>query len=445
MKSSTLEAPREIAARATPTEFSDAEWEHVLRALPVDLEATARQAGALTRRRQVGTAADLLRIVLAYAVCDFSLRVLGAWCVLRQLGNLSHVALRKRLRQSRRWLGGLLVAVLRQRRVMLAGLPGVRLRLIDATVISQPGSTGTDWRVHLCLDLEHLCLDAIEVTDAQGAETLARCDPDRHAIQVADRGYGYASSLAVGLDLAAPLIGRINWQNVPLEDAARQRVDVIAWLRQTFAAARQSEAERTVWLSHGTGRYRLRLIAGALPPEAAARARQRVRAAARKKGRTPNEETLSAAGFVLLLTNLAEDDYAPRVCLAVYRLRWQVELLMKRLKSILDLDELRARDAEMAQTYLLAKLLAALCLDRATLSLAEHLDGWLMDEQRPLSAWRWTALQWAMLRSTIQGHLSWADVLAALPSLHRFLCDAPRRRRQQAVAARVWLASLVSC
>lgn len=55
--------------------------------------------------------------------------------------------------------------------------------------------------------------------------------------------------------------------------------------------------------------------------------------------------------------------------LETYRFRWQIELAFKRLKSLLFCDNLRARDPDLAQAYLLAKLLGALLaeelIDRA--------------------------------------------------------------------------------
>ncbi|MFN8485369.1 MAG: transposase [Anaerolineae bacterium] len=443
MKSSTPEPTREDgAAIPTPT-LTDAEWERIRQLLSVDLEATARATGALTRRRQVRCASDLLRIVLAYAVCDFSLRLLGVWCVLRGLGNLSDVALRKRVRQSRRWLGTLVVAVLCQRRLMVQTLPAVRLRLIDATSLSRPGSSGTTWRVHLSLDLGRLCLDAIDVTDAHGAESLVRFSPDPQAIQIADGGYSYRFSLESALNVAAPLIVRWHVGRCRLDDDQGVRLDVLAWLRRSETTATHRECG--VRLTDAPDVMPLRLIVAAVPSEAAERARRRVRSIASRKGYTPSQDSLYAAGFVMLLTNLPPADYSAPLCLALYRLRWQIELAIKRLKSVLDLDELRAHDAEMAQSYLLAKLLAALCLEAVTAGGATPLDDWLADAQRPLSAWRWTVLTWDALRSSVRGSLALADVLAALPKLRRFLCDAPRRRRQHAAAARVWLASLVTC
>src|SRR5512135_2608949 len=81
-----------------------ADWEQVQRLVPLDLEASARASGAIRRRRQVRSAADLLRLVLAYVLTTYPLRLLAAWALLLGLGELSDVALLKRLGHCQRWL-----------------------------------------------------------------------------------------------------------------------------------------------------------------------------------------------------------------------------------------------------------------------------------------------------------------------------------------------------
>jgi hypothetical protein len=67
-----------------------------------------------------------------------------------------------------------------------------------------------------------------------------------------------------------------------------------------------------------------------------------------------------AAGFVLLVATFGPTDWPLEDVLALYRCRWQIELLFKRLKSRWHLDRLRARDPDAAQAHLLAVILAAL-------------------------------------------------------------------------------------
>ena len=66
--------------------------------LPTDLEASAKASGALVRRRGIQSAQDLLRMIFAYAICDWPLRLVGAWLVMVGLADISDVAILQRLR-----------------------------------------------------------------------------------------------------------------------------------------------------------------------------------------------------------------------------------------------------------------------------------------------------------------------------------------------------------
>src|SRR5512133_3645265 len=81
------------------------DWQQVQNSLGIDLEQTARKTKAIQRVREIRSAADLLRLVLFYAVSDWSLRLCAAWAVLSGIGYLSDVAVLQRLRHSQVWLG----------------------------------------------------------------------------------------------------------------------------------------------------------------------------------------------------------------------------------------------------------------------------------------------------------------------------------------------------
>jgi hypothetical protein len=405
--------------------------------LPQELEQLAVDTKALVRQRCVKGALTLLRLVLAYAMCDWSLRLVGAWASLHQIAAVSDVALLYRFRHCGTWLGVLVMRVLQHRNQYLSELGGVRLRLVDASVISQPGSQGTDWRIHASLDLGKMCLDGIELTDARSGESLVRFEARADEIWVGDQGYGVAKGLGVALAGHRRLVVRINWQNLRLHTLQGQRLDVLGWLKPLAHIT-----ERQVALPTPSGDFQLRLIACPLPAEKALEARERVRKRAHKEGKTPNPNTLLAAGFVLILTNLASDTWEASRVLWVYRLRWQIELQFKRLKGLLHFDHLRAQDPHLAQTYLLAKILAALLLDTLVQQAEEQTPAMFQCLQRPVSRWRLDALLWQSLRDTLVGSLSPSIILAEFASLQRYLCDAPRTRTQQLAWARRFLARL---
>ncbi len=56
---------------------------------------------------------------------------------------------------------------------------------------------------------------------------------------------------------------------------------------------------------------------------------------------------------------------------ALYRLRWQIELAFKRMKSLLHMDRLPAKNADLARVWLHANLLVALLAED---TIAQH-DG----------------------------------------------------------------------
>lgn len=417
----------------------DQEWGQVLSLVPVDLEATARAEKAFQRRREVRSADDLLRLVLAYALCDWSLRLTGVWARLIGLGRLSDVAVLKRLRHSQRWLGKLIGAWMVKRRVMFPQR-AVRLRLVDATTVSQPGSTGIDWRVHLSLDLGHSCLDGVEVTDVKGGETLVRHPAQPGDILVADRGYAHRRGLGSVLAEGAQAVVRINWQNLPVQELTGEPLDVVTWLLSHVPQGEPSEQE--VLLDTPQGSFQVRLIACHLSEQATNAARRHIHKEARKKGRTPDRRTLDAAGFIILVTSLPQEQWSTEQVLELYRIRWQIELQIKRLKSLLHLDQLRAQDPALAQVYLLGKLLVALITDELTGQIAALYPDWFQSVDRPVSPWRLSILLSDALRNAIRGMITLAQILLALPDLGRYLRDAPRKRRQQLACARALLLSL---
>ena len=120
-----------------------------------------------------------------------------------------------------------------------------------------------------------------------------------------------------------------------------------------------------------TQKRTLRLIASRLPTEAANRARQRVRKAARRKGRTPKDETLLAAGFCMVITTLPQKHWSAQEVLLLYRCRWQIEWTFRRWKSIVQLKVLPSYPSNLAEVVLQAKLLLIWWLHRRIL------PGWL--------------------------------------------------------------------
>ena len=88
-----------------------------------------------------------------------------------------------------------------------------------------------------------------------------------------------------------------------------------------------------------------------------------MRRAAIKKGEKLDPRSLIAAEFMIVVTSLPKKGYTAKDVLAVYRLRWQIELAFKRLKSLLHIDKLRTKTEAGTRCWLYAHLIVALLGD----------------------------------------------------------------------------------
>jgi Transposase DDE domain len=98
------------------------------------------------------------------------------------------------------------------------------------------------------------------------------------------------------------------------------------------------------------------------PPQAAKGAPRKARREARKGGHEIAQGTLATAEWVILVTSLAPA-FTTADVLALYRLRWRIELGFKRRKSLIGLKGPPGADERSAKLYLLAHLLLILRLD----------------------------------------------------------------------------------
>ncbi len=349
-------------------ELLGTQWQYLVSMLPAgfDLEATARQTGALVRKRVIQGPEDLLWLALAYSCCGLSLRQVSSWAEAKGMGKLSQVAVMKRLRAVSTWLGLLLGAKLAERtQCKDLGELDLRLRLVDATTVSAPGSRGTDWRIHLGFRLGDQSIDSVELTGAEGGESLNRFRIGERELLIADAGYSHRSGLWSVHQAGGLFIVRMNWQNLPLQSREGEPFDLLGALRQVA----DTETSEFALQSAPTGQLpalAVRLVVLRKSAAATEEAQKRARREAQKKGRKVDPRTLEAAGYILLLTSVSSEQLSAHQILELYRFRWQVELAFKRMKSLLQLGELPARDPDLARTYLYAKLLAALLVEDLT-------------------------------------------------------------------------------
>lgn len=344
---------------------SDQDWETLLSFLPAGWEQQAARQGALTRLRGFPSAEVLLRVLLIHLALGRSLRETAVRAHRAGLADVSDVAILKRLQKSEHWLHWICQGLCSGPLAPPAVVATCRRRLIavDGTCVSEPGSTGTDWRLHYALELPSLACPHFELTDASGGESLSRFTFEPGDLVLADRAYsllpGIERTLAQGADVL--IRTKLGVRNFYLA-AGPERFDFLA------AAADMEEHECREWpiFLGGTGNARLagRLCLLKRPEALADLERARILARAPKKGRSVEPETLQAASYVGLFTTLPEGTFTPAELFEIYRFRWQIELAFKRLKSLSDFGHLPKHDPASCRAWIYGKLLVGLLAEK---------------------------------------------------------------------------------
>jgi hypothetical protein len=339
------------------------EWRLITGLLPAGWEEAARTCGAFKRARFMQEPGELLRLLLYHAVNDGSLRTTVTQAKAAGIASMSPVALFKRLRTSAAWLEWIAAGLCQQLRDGPPVPEGLRLRAIDGSSISKPGSKGTDWRLHYMLDLRTLACDWLELTDASGGEAIARAPVKPGDVILGDRNFSHLGDLQYAASRGAHVLVRLRWRHAAMRTPGRRK------FRALDAVEQLKVGEVGSWPVHmvtpeGTQPVSGRVVAVRLPAPLARLAEKRAQRRATRKGRKIDPRTLRAAHFVMIFTTVPEEILSDEAVLELYRFRWQIEIAFKRHKQLLRLGRLPHMNPETGRSWIMAKLVVALLLEK---------------------------------------------------------------------------------
>lgn len=341
------------------------DWKGIVARLggATSLEASARETRAFLRARAIASAVDLLRMILAYCLGARGLRSTTAWASAVGLVDISNVALLYRLRQCGDWLALLVGQTLAFEAPEAA--QGRLIRLIDATMVPKAGAVSKEknklWRIHSAFDLPSERFGFFELTDEKGGERLDRVPVVQGEIRIGDRAYLQPDRIGEILLEGADIVVRAGWKNARWLGGDNQPIDLLAILRK---GAERGLIDQPIHIARKSGDpLALRLVAIKKSPQAAEAARRKARREAAKGRHAISQGTLVAAEWVILVTSLPPSSFTTADVLALYRLRWRIELAFKRLKSLVGLKGPPGIDERSAKPYLLAHLLMILLLE----------------------------------------------------------------------------------
>lgn len=345
------------------------DWQALLRMLPCNWRQLAKETGAINRQlRNFNNEESILRLLFLHLANGYSLRETVTKAKAANLTQISDVGLLKRLRCSERWLKELSIALLRERGVQLSAdqyPTKICLKLVDGTIVKEPGKTGSQWRIHYSLRLPHLDCDYFKLTSSTGektGESFKQFPVQKNDCIIGDRGYSKLQGIIYLHQRGAYSLIRVNSSALTFYTEGDKAFHLLKQISVLEKAHQASEWK--IYLKDVDNK----IIEGRLcvirkNDIAAEIAIKKLKKEAKKKKTTIKPATLEYAKYIIIFTTLPAE-YPLEIILEWYRLRWQIELAFKRLKSLMNLGHLPKYDETSSRAWLYGKLLIGLLIEK---------------------------------------------------------------------------------
>lgn len=331
--------------------------------LPKGWMKKAKELGAFSRAREFSSPKVLLRTLLIHLITGKSLKETVLEAKLGKLCSISHVALSLRLQKCREWFHWMNETILKEQGVIVQ-TPGYLKdyipKAVDASVVSEHGSTGTDWRLHYSMNLFELKTDQYKLTDPEQGESLSNFEIKEREIWIGDRAYCSYIGIKHVHDNGGEFVLRYRSNGIKLLQNGKEFN-----LQKQLSSLKLKDIGE--WQLEGTRKdtkqtIPLRLIAIKKSKVKQEESVKKYVAQLKKRGKPIYEDTLELQKYIIVVSSLPNTITAEQI-LDLYRKRWQIEIKFKRMKSILGFGQLPKKDKQSCLSWLEGKFLVVNLID----------------------------------------------------------------------------------
>jgi hypothetical protein len=338
-------------------------FEELLGLMPVGWEQKASELGAWERSREIKDAKDLLLVNFLYLTSTPSFGKTAAILQLEGNIHLTKNAVYERIRGSETWLKWLCQNICRGSG-LLAEKPGwlgdKRVCLIDASDQAVYGSGKSDYRLHYGVDLFTLDVVEMQLSDIKQGERAGnfQCFGTGDVV-IGDRAYGTIAGIEYLRGRGSDFVMRLRSRAFTVYTEGGERVE----LSDYFEGLGEGESgEVTVYYQAGEGYRPLRICARRKSEEEERQGMERLEKTKKRKGEGEVSESQEVYNRYIVAATSLEGAVSAGQIMELYRMRWEIEKVFKRLKSIFRYKEIPTKLESTARAWFYGKLLlAALC------------------------------------------------------------------------------------
>lgn len=328
--------------------------------LPKGWKEAAQEQKALLRSRNIETPEELLRLNFLYQTSGESY---GLTAALTQISenqkSLTKTAVQKRITNSADWLKWMCVNLCRQEDFIFEPpewLKERRVCIVDASDYAAKGSHNADFRLHCMAELFTLNLVEFHFTPASEGETLTRYQNIKeHDLILADRAYGTLKSITHVIEHKADFVIRLRSNSFNLYTSEGGLFDLTSQLKDWKEG---KLLDLSLFCKSGKTMFPIRVCALAKTEEQIQKSqRQTKKANPHRKDPSPLQSIWNR--YIVVISTLPKEITTEQV-LELYRMRWQIELIFKRFKTIFGGGEFSARKEDAVKAWFYGKLLLAI-------------------------------------------------------------------------------------
>jgi len=413
-------------------------FEQLLKLLPEGWEKKARELKAFQRAREIKSPKDLLKLILLYLTKGKSFRGTSAVQRLSGEAHMSDVAILKRMRKSAEWLKWLCGNIYRRAGLTVEKpkwLKKKNVAIVDGTEDVKCGVRRQCYMLHYSLDLFTLEAREFVITDMRTGEKLANFKSfGNDDIVMGDRIYGTLPGIAYLMGLGAGYALRIKSRGFRMYGDKKQEIGLLG----SLSSLKEGEIADMPVKCLINGRYEAVRICALRKDQDSERAglKRLTKENQRKQGgKEVSDLQRESNKYIILATSLGKEVSCEQVT-ELYRMRWQIEIAFKRLKSLFQYNDLPVGNGESVKAWFYGKLLlAALCetlVNTGRFSPREGTDdGAELPPPEQMSLWREQSIALVIIVAMLLDAMNCSELLDHLHRLSNVCKDSKRKRQPQ--------------
>lgn len=348
---------------------SETNWQILLSLFPVNWKRLAKEKGAFVRKlRSFPSEEAMIRTLMLHLSKGYSLRETVVKAKLAGIANVSDVALLKRLRLSEAFFKSLCEEMLIERGMKKIPVPnGIQIKLVDGTNIKEPGKTGGLWRIHYSLKLPTLQCNYFKLTKTKGVgtgESFKHYPINKYDCIIGDRGYSTGPGIEYIDKHDAYVIVRVNTQALVLFDHNKNAFNLLHNVTSLKKEWQSNQWDTYIKKEDGQNYIKGRICAVRKSDVAIEQAIKQLKRTASRDRTNLMPQTIQFAKYIIIFTTAPQEHFSLSSVLEWYRLRWQIELIFKRLKSLSGLGHLPKHNSSSSRAWIYGKLFTGLLVEK---------------------------------------------------------------------------------